>query len=45
MNRIQHIFKERSKKVIPFITAGYPNKSDSLGMVLAAESAGASMIK
>ena len=45
MNRIQHIFKERSKKVIPFITAGYPNKSDSLGMVLAAESAGASMIE
>ena len=45
MNRIQHIFKERSKKVIPFITAGYPNKDDSLGMVLAAESAGASMIE
>ena len=45
MNRIQHIFKERGKKVIPFLTAGYPKKDDSLGMVLAAESAGASMIE
>ena len=45
MNRIQYIFRERNKKVIPFLTAGYPRKDDSLEMVLAAESAGASMVE
>ena len=45
MNRIQQLFKNRSKKVIPFITAGYPQKKDTLNMVIAAESAGASMVE
>lgn len=45
MNRIQQVFQKRSKKVIPFFTAGYPRKEDTLGMVMAAESAGASMVE
>ena len=45
MNRIQQVFQKRSKKVIPFFTAGYPRKEDTLEMVMAAESAGASMVE
>tara|TARA_Y100000588_G_C14201204_1_gene902568 strand:- start:397 stop:1161 length:765 start_codon:yes stop_codon:yes gene_type:complete len=45
MNRIQRIFKNRSEKVIPFITAGFPNKEDTVNMVLEAERSGAAMIE
>ena len=37
MGRINQTFLNRSEKVIPFLTAGYPNKEDTLKMVLAAE--------
>ena len=45
MNRIKRIFKTRSVKVIPYLTAGYPRKEDTINMVLAAESSGAAMIE
>ena len=45
MNRIQKIFKEKSEKIIPFITAGYPSKEQTVEMVFAAEEAGASMVE
>jgi len=45
MNRIKKIFKVQSKKVIPFITSGYPRKKDTVSMVLAAESSGAAMVE
>ena len=45
MNRIQKIFQNRTKKIIPFLTAGYPTKEDTLNMVLAAEKAGAAMVE
>ena len=45
MNRIKKIFKTRSKKVIPFITSGFPRKKDTVGIVLAAEAGGAAMIE
>ena len=45
MNRIRKIFQTRSEKVIPYITAGYPRKEDTVNIVLAAEGAGASMVE
>ena len=45
MNRIKKIFQTRSKKVIPFLTSGYPRKEDTVSMVLAAESGGAAMVE
>ena len=45
MNRIRQIFKNKSEKLIPFFTAGYPEKNDTIDMVLAADRAGASMIE
>ena len=45
MNRIQKIFQNRTEKIIPFLTAGYPSKEDVLYMVLAAEKSGASMVE
>ena len=45
MSKISELFSIRSEKVIPFITAGYPQKKDTLNMVIAAESAGASMVE
>ena len=45
MNRIQNIFQTRSEKVIPYLTAGYPSKEDTVNLVLAAESAGAAMVE
>ena len=45
MNRIQKIFQNRTEKVIPFLTAGYPAKKDAINMVLAAEKAGAAMVE
>ena len=45
MNRLQNIFQTRSEKVIPYLTAGYPSKEDTVNLVLAAESAGAAMVE
>lgn len=45
MNRIKKIFQKRTEKVIPFITAGYPSKEKTLGMVCAAEESGADMVE
>ena len=45
MNRIQKIFKNKTEKVIPFLTAGYPEKGDTVNMVLAAEKSGAAMVE
>lgn len=45
MNRISDIFKTKSEKVIPFLTAGYPTLNDTVDMVLSAEKAGADMIE
>ena len=45
MNRIQKIFQDRTEKVIPFLTAGYPSKKDTVQMVLAAEKSGAAMVE
>ena len=45
MNRISKLFKIKSEKVIPFITAGFPAKKYTVDMVLAAEKSGASMVE
>ena len=45
MSRIPQLFSKRNDKVIPFITAGFPAKSDTLKMVLAAEESGAAMVE
>ena len=45
MSKIPQLFSKRFEKVIPFLTAGYPNKLDTVNMVLAAEEAGASMVE
>ncbi len=45
MNRIQKIFQNRTEKIIPFLTAGYPSKKDTLNMVQAAEISGAAMVE
>ncbi|MDP6099828.1 MAG: tryptophan synthase subunit alpha, partial [Dehalococcoidia bacterium] len=45
MNRIQKIFQNRTEKIIPFLTAGYPSKKDTLNMVQAAEKSGAAMVE
>ena len=45
MNRIQKIFQNQTEKIIPFLTAGYPSKEDTLNMVQAAEISGAAMVE
>ena len=45
MNRIQKIFQDRTEKVIPYLVAGFPQKKDTLNMVLAAEKGGAAMVE
>jgi tryptophan synthase alpha chain len=45
MNKIQKIFQNRTEKVIPFITAGYPLKENTVDMVFAAEESGAAMVE
>ena len=45
MNKILELFSKKEKRVIPFITAGYPNINSTIDLVLAAENAGASMIE
>ena len=45
MNRIQLLFQLSDNKLIPFITAGYPEKNSTEKLVLAAVEAGADMIE
>jgi len=45
MNRIQKLFSKPKEKVIPFITAGYPNKNSTINLVLEMTKAGADMIE
>lgn len=45
MNRIKKIFLKPKEKLIPFLTAGYPNIDSTLELVLAAVDAGADMIE
>jgi tryptophan synthase alpha chain len=45
LNRISNLFKTKSEKVIPFLTAGYPSLNDTINMVLSAEKAGADMVE
>ncbi len=45
MSRIKQLFASKSEKVIPFLTAGYPEKSDTINIVREAELAGAAMIE
>lgn len=45
MNRIKKIFSKPKEKLIPFLTAGYPNIESTIELVLAAVDAGADMIE
>ena len=45
MNRIKSLFKNKSEKVIQFITAGYPSLNDTVNIVFSAEKAGIDMIE
>ena len=45
MNRIQKLFSNPKEKVIPFVTAGYPNKNSTINLVLEMAKAGADMIE
>ena len=45
MNRIQQLFIQPAEKLIPFFTAGFPDKKITTSLVLAAEQGGADMIE
>ena len=45
MNRIKELFATDSKKLIVFITAGFPNKDSTNDLVLEAIKGGADMIE
>lgn len=45
MNRIQSLFQKPGEKLIPFLTAGYPELDSTVELVLGAVSAGADMIE
>ena len=45
MNRIKELFATDSKKLIVFITAGFPNKDSTKDLVLEAIKGGADMIE
>ena len=45
MNRIQQLFKNKSEKLIPYITAGYPKLNSTKRIVLEAVHSGADMIE
>ena len=45
MNRIKQIFNNRTEKVIPFLTAGFPTLNDTVKMILSAEKAEADMVE
>jgi tryptophan synthase alpha chain len=45
MNRIQKLFSEPKEKLIPFLTAGYPELGSTIDLVCAAADSGADMIE
>lgn len=45
MSRIPKLFSKKTEKIIPFLTSGYPEKSHTIDLVLAAEESGATMIE
>ncbi len=45
MRRIAELFRSPGKKLIPFITAGFPSRDSTVPLVLAAEQAGAHMVE
>ena len=45
MNRIQKLFSQSREKLIPFLTAGYPELDSTVELVCAAVNAGADMIE
>ena len=45
MNRIQKLFKKQTEKLIPFLTAGYPELGSTIDLVCAAADSGADMIE
>ncbi|MFC1482058.1 tryptophan synthase subunit alpha [Candidatus Neomarinimicrobiota bacterium] len=45
MSRINDLFARPGPKLIPFITAGYPQLGDTVPLVLAAEEGGAAMVE
>jgi tryptophan synthase alpha chain len=45
MNRIKKLFKEPKEKLIPFLTAGYPELESTVELVCAAVDAGADMVE
>ncbi|UCH09767.1 MAG: tryptophan synthase subunit alpha [Fidelibacterota bacterium] len=45
MRRIPRLFQSPGKKLVPFITAGFPDLESTVPLVLAAECAGAHMIE
>ncbi|MFC1583586.1 tryptophan synthase subunit alpha [Candidatus Neomarinimicrobiota bacterium] len=45
MRRIASVFHSPGKKLVPFITAGFPSKEDTIPLVLAAEEAGAHVVE
>jgi tryptophan synthase alpha chain len=45
VRRIAGLFHSPGKKLVPFITAGFPDKENTIPLVLAAEKAGAHMVE
>ncbi len=45
MNRIKSLFLKSGEKLIPFLTAGYPNLNSTVELVCAAAEAGADMVE
>jgi tryptophan synthase alpha subunit len=45
VNRIQSLFQKPVEKLVPFLTAGYPELDSTVDLVLAAVGAGADMIE
>jgi len=45
MNRIKKLFRTEKEKLIPFLTAGYPELNSTVGLVCTAADAGADMIE
>ncbi len=45
MRRIARLFRSPGKKLVPFITAGFPRLENTVPLVLAAERAGAHMVE
>ncbi|MBH10821.1 MAG: tryptophan synthase subunit alpha [Candidatus Marinimicrobia bacterium] len=45
MNRIKKLFKSKKVRLIPFLTAGYPDLNSTVSLVISAADAGADMIE